>query len=465
MADVFFSYKREDRPTVERLVRLFKKEGFTVWWDAVLEDGELFSDVIREELNKTWCVVVCWSALSVNSRWVLHEARVGRAQNMLVPISLDGTKPPLGFQHIQTGQLAGWNGNRKDIGVRRLIAGARKLVVHPEAQSDVAAKAVHSDAEDRANIRQKRHEVARNRKVFLICASTAEEWQLALNNDLLLSLRRANLSCTVLVPSGDHLVGEHEALQQEVLADKKEYAGGIIIISGWPEEQAGQLTWFAEQFQKPVVFVDHNPFDSNLKPWNTTYVSVNDAEGGKLAGEAVLRLAKEKPVRRILVISGFAKQKRYEAFKEAVSELNCDVLISEDGKFDRWIAENVVHNRLNEALKRRQPFDVVYCTADSMTLGCLDAIDRIRNWRGGKKPRVVGYDGTVTTQHLVESADSLLARVVVQDTKELARVSTDQLARMRQGEDVSQVVWIKPYLFPREKETATSNEASRTLGA
>jgi ABC-type sugar transport system substrate-binding protein len=125
------------------------------------------------------------------------------------------------------------------------------------------------------------------------------------------------------------------------------------------------------------------------------------------------------------------------------------MVVSEDGKFDRWISENVAYNKLNDARRRRQPFDVIFCTADSMTLGCLDAIDRIQRWHGSAKPRVIGYDGTVTTQRLADSGRSFLARIVVQDTKELARASVEQLVRMRLGEEVDKSVWVKPYLFPR----------------
>jgi DNA-binding LacI/PurR family transcriptional regulator len=452
MADIFFSYKREDRPKVERLVHLLEGERFTVWWDAAIETGEHFSAVIREQLDTASCVIVGWSATSVKSSWVLYEASAGRARDVLVPVSLDGTKPPLGFQQYQTQDLSGWEENFDDPRVQRLFAGVHRLAVQSDRRPTGEMETRPSAKEAERFYRHRKHEATRNKRVFLIAASTTEEWQLALNNDLILSMRRSNLSCTVLVPSEDHFLGEHQALQREVLADAEDYSGGIIIISGWPEERTTQLIEFAKRLQKPLVFVDHNPsIDAEKEiPWNMSYVSISDSEGGRLAADAALEIANERPIGRILILSGFAKQKRYEVFRELISKsLKCDMVVSEDGKFDRWISENVAYNKLNDALRRRQPFDVIFCTADSMTLGCLDAIDRIQRWHGSAKPRVIGYDGTVTTQRLADSGRSFLARIVVQDTKELARASVEQLVRMRLGEEVDKSVWVKPYLFPR----------------
>jgi DNA-binding LacI/PurR family transcriptional regulator len=465
MADIFFSYSRGDRAKVAKLVGLLGRDGFSVWWDPAIETGEQFSPVIHDELEKAACVIVGWSTKSVKSDWVRYEAGAGRARHVLVPVSLDGIDPPYGFKHLQTLDFQGWTGNAKDARLQRLMTDIRRHVAHPEVvglEAHPSAKRgagqptrpSASASVEQPMPRQKRPEVAPNPRVFLIVASTGEEWQLALNNHLLLALRRFKLSCTVLVPAEDHFLGEHQALQDEVRTDAADYSGGIVIISGWPDDRNEELNRFAKDVQKPVVFVDQNPpagADKTM-PWNMSYISINDSEGGRLAAEAALELAAQAPIRRILIISGFAKQERFLAFRTLVSEkLDCDIVVSEDGKFDRWVSENIAFTELSEAIKIGRPFDLVFCTADSMTLGCLDAIDRIERWRGCAKPRVIGYDGTATTQRLAGDARSLLERVVVQDTKELARVAVEQLMRMRQGLETNKINWVKPYLFPRLK--------------
>jgi ABC-type sugar transport system substrate-binding protein len=467
MADIFFSYSRADRTKVAKLVRLLERNGFNVWWDPAIETGEQFSPVIHDELNKASCVIVGWSEQSVNSDWVRYEAGAGRARHVLVPVSLDGADAPFGFKHLQTLDFQGWNGDAKDKRLRSLIADIGKYVVRPQPSAPAKVKEPRpmppAPPAPAASRRKQPAAAAPNRRVFLIVASTTEEWQLALNNYLLLALRRFNLSCTVLVPGEDHFLGEHQVLQDEVRAEASEYSGGIVIISGWPDERHDALNRFAIEVQKPVVFVDQNPPDGADKkmPWNMSYVSVNDSEGGRLAAEAALELAEAQPIRRVLIISGFAKQERFLSFRKILSEkLGCDIVVSEDGKFDRWVSENIVFNELGDAIKIGRPFDLVFCTADSMTLGCLDAIDRIERWRGARKPKVIGYDGTATTQRLAADTRSLLERVVVQDTKELARVSVEQLMRMRQGDEANKINWVKPYLFPRLKGTSSSAAGS-----
>src|SRR5262249_9836605 len=129
----------------------------------------------------------------------------------------------------------------------------------------------------------------------------------------------------------------------------------------------------------------------------------------------------------------------------------CEVVVTEDGRFDRWVSENVVFNLVTEALERNKPFDVIFCTADSMTVGCLDAIRRVRRWGSHAKPRVIGYDGTATTRNLIDRKRSGLARIVVQDTKALASAALDELIARHQSEPGNrpQVKWVEPYLYPR----------------
>jgi formylglycine-generating enzyme required for sulfatase activity len=135
MADIFFSYKREDRASVEPLVRLFEGEGFSVWWDPTLVAGELYDQVISREIEKASCVIAAWSASSVHAVWVRDEAMSGRDRGVLVPLSLDGVRPPLGFRQFQTPDLSGWAGNRDDPRIRQLIAGVSRLVRDSRAPS------------------------------------------------------------------------------------------------------------------------------------------------------------------------------------------------------------------------------------------------------------------------------------------------------------------------------------------
>jgi hypothetical protein len=95
---LFLSYARADRTRAQKLVGALQKAGFQLWWDELIEGGAQFANSISEALDRADAVVVLWSNNSVKSDWVRDEAAIGRDRHRLVPLSIDGSKPPLGFR-------------------------------------------------------------------------------------------------------------------------------------------------------------------------------------------------------------------------------------------------------------------------------------------------------------------------------------------------------------------------------
>ncbi|HEX6741724.1 MAG TPA: TIR domain-containing protein [Sphingomicrobium sp.] len=111
-ATLFLSYARADEPQARRLAAALQQAGYTVWWDALIEGGATFSKSIAEALDSADAVLVLWSARSIESDWVRDEAAQGRERHRLVPLSLDGSHPPLGFRQYQVIDLTHWHGRR-----------------------------------------------------------------------------------------------------------------------------------------------------------------------------------------------------------------------------------------------------------------------------------------------------------------------------------------------------------------
>ena len=109
-ARVFLSYSSEDRASAEVIVRVLEKAGFDVWWDSLISGGSVYSRTIEEALKSASVVVVLWSERSIASHWVRDEATHGRDHSCLVPVSLDGSEPPLGFRQFQVINLSKWRG-------------------------------------------------------------------------------------------------------------------------------------------------------------------------------------------------------------------------------------------------------------------------------------------------------------------------------------------------------------------
>jgi TolB-like protein/tetratricopeptide (TPR) repeat protein len=110
MASLFLSYSREDVGRVRSLAAALERDGHEVWWDQYIAGGQEFADEIEKALNAADAVIVCWTANSIRSPWVRDEAGSGRDRGRLVPITLDGCQPPLGFRQYQTIDLSRWSG-------------------------------------------------------------------------------------------------------------------------------------------------------------------------------------------------------------------------------------------------------------------------------------------------------------------------------------------------------------------
>jgi WD40 repeat protein len=111
MADIFISYKREERTQVERLATALSGLGLSVWFDASLSAGESFSDEIDREVRAARIVLVCWSPAATGSQWVKAEAQVGFGKGNLVSTLVagpDGFEPPVPYNSQHLEDLRGW---------------------------------------------------------------------------------------------------------------------------------------------------------------------------------------------------------------------------------------------------------------------------------------------------------------------------------------------------------------------
>ena len=134
--NVFLSYAHADQAQATTLVAALESHGFEVWWDALIEGGALFADSIEAALKRCDAVVVLWTRQSVGSDWVRDEAAVGREQRKLVPLSLDGVDPPLGFGQYHAIDFSNWRGKAAAVEVQallRAIAAASGAVSTPRS--------------------------------------------------------------------------------------------------------------------------------------------------------------------------------------------------------------------------------------------------------------------------------------------------------------------------------------------
>ncbi len=111
MIDVFVSYASQDRERVRKVVGAIEAMGCSVWWDREIGAGSAFDREIEKAIDDAHCIVVVWSANSVESEWVRTEANEGLEKGNLVPVAIESVKPPLAFRRIQTIDFASPDAN------------------------------------------------------------------------------------------------------------------------------------------------------------------------------------------------------------------------------------------------------------------------------------------------------------------------------------------------------------------
>jgi serine/threonine-protein kinase len=127
MADVFVSYKAEDRARVVPLVRALEQDGFTIWWDAHIGAGDQWRETIVQHLEAARCVIVVWSRRSVGpeGEFVRDEATRAKRRKAYFPIRIDKVEPPLGFGETQALDLSGWKGDRSNARYQAILSALR----------------------------------------------------------------------------------------------------------------------------------------------------------------------------------------------------------------------------------------------------------------------------------------------------------------------------------------------------
>jgi hypothetical protein len=136
MSDIFLSYATEDRKKAAQLAAIFKREGWTVWWNRRIPVGQNYAEVIEAQLTDALFVVVLWSQASVTSQWVRTEVAEANDRGVLLPVLIEPVRIPLAFLHIQVVDLTDWRaGADAHAGLKKLLSVLHFLIDTPSAKA------------------------------------------------------------------------------------------------------------------------------------------------------------------------------------------------------------------------------------------------------------------------------------------------------------------------------------------
>jgi hypothetical protein len=127
MAEIFISYKTEDRPRAAQLVAALRAAGLDIWWDQDIPAGGGWRETIADKLDSAALCVVAWSHGSTGprGRFVREEAERTAARGAYLGVLIDPVQPPFGFAEWQSIDLADWNGRQSDPLLDHFVAQVR----------------------------------------------------------------------------------------------------------------------------------------------------------------------------------------------------------------------------------------------------------------------------------------------------------------------------------------------------
>jgi hypothetical protein len=114
VADVFISYKREDRPRVAIIAELLSDLGLSAWFDASLVSNDTWESVINREVAAASAMLVCWTPRAVKSVQVMREVLLGATRKILAPVWLEKCDLPEGLDSKHVPDLSRWDFSLND---------------------------------------------------------------------------------------------------------------------------------------------------------------------------------------------------------------------------------------------------------------------------------------------------------------------------------------------------------------
>jgi hypothetical protein len=142
LADVFISYKREERGKAKALAEAVVKRGYSVWWDVDLLPGDRFAKEIDAVIGKAKAAVVLWSKASIESDWVIAEATEAKKRKIFLPALIETVEPPLYFRGDHAVDLTTWDGDAESDLLAPLLAAIERRAGPPSEKPAAQASAV-----------------------------------------------------------------------------------------------------------------------------------------------------------------------------------------------------------------------------------------------------------------------------------------------------------------------------------
>lgn len=287
---------------------------------------------------------------------------------------------------------------------------------------------------------------------------THEHWQ---------SVRRGAERCAadLLAEEGvsirvifDGPLRERDAIEQMRIVDRRVATGahGIILAPQHSKTMTACVKRAADA-GVPVVLLDSGLVETDHA---VKFVATNNYNGGRLAGEHLLKLladqGKTKP-RLILfryAVGSEATDQREKGFEDAVREKCADAVWLSTDKYAGATRDSAMREAGPLVLQFKDQVDGIFAPNESSAVGMTDVL---RSQGLAKKVVVMGFDASKPLLQAIQEGE--IAGSILQDPYRMGYLSTWCCVRHLLGEDVSAGrsqfdQWTGEFLITKENVTA-----------
>lgn len=188
----------------------------------------------------------------------------------------------------------------------------------------------------------------------------------------------------------------------------------------------------------PVIALDRGAEGGEI----ATTIASDNVQGGRLAGEELIRLVESGPVAQLEGIPGTsAARDRGQGFQEAIDAQDAvEVVASQSANFDRNQGLNVTEN----ILQANPEIKGIFAQNDEMALGAVRALGD----RAGSEVKIVGFDAVEDALKAIQ--DGTMNATVAQQPDRIGSLGVENAMKVIDGESIPESIPVEVKLVTRE---------------
>ena len=228
------------------------------------------------------------------------------------------------------------------------------------------------------------------------------------------------------------------ATQQDDVQNYVTQQVDAILVNPVDSEAIVPAVQAANQADIPVIALDRGASGGEI----VTLIASDNVEGGRIAGEELIKLVGSGPVAQLEGIPGASPTRdRGQGFEEAINGQDAvELVASQTANFDRAEGLNVTEN----ILQSNPEIKGIFAQNDEMALGAVRALGN----RAGTDVKIVGFDGIEDALKAVQ--DGKMNATVAQQPDRIGSLGVENAIKVVDGESVEKNIPVPVKLVTKE---------------